>query len=527
MRSLSVKATSIATALLLTACATTMAQDPRTLRVTFTAEELDNLVAPIALYPDPLLAQVLIASTFPDQVELAADFVRQRGTRDVDSQNWDLSIRSIAHYPPVLNMLYEDEDWTTALGQAYASQSSDVMDAVQRLREMAQAHGNLVTTDEQTVVVEREKIVIVPASPRVIYVPTYDPGVVFFRPVVHLGFRTGFFSFGIGFPIGDWLVYDVDWYGRRIYYDGWYGGGWRARARPYIVVRPIYVHPRYRVVHVGNVYGRVVNYFNLERRHRRVHDRVTWERRGRDWRPNDRRPGRWNANDRGPRGDDFLDRDGRRDDGRRGFENQRGNDRTPTFGTLNPDRAKPRETGRKVESTASKGAPGAVLSPRTQPQPRQPVTRGGQVVTPRERSAGQGPASRANPPVIRSLPSKSAPPRAATRSTPPVIRSLPSKSAPPRAATRSTPPVIRSLPSKSAPPRAATRSTPQVIRSSPSKATPRPTLSSPRPTGRVQGAAPTRSSSGARISAGSGAKVKSAPARGSSGSSRGKGKGGN
>jgi hypothetical protein len=97
MRSLSLKATTIAALLLLPAHATAMAQDPRTVRVAFTAEELDNLVAPVALYPDPLLAQVLIASTFPNQVDLAAEFVRQRGTRDVDSQNWDLSV--IDQYP--------------------------------------------------------------------------------------------------------------------------------------------------------------------------------------------------------------------------------------------------------------------------------------------------------------------------------------------------------------------------------------------------------------------------------------------
>jgi hypothetical protein len=510
MRGLSLKAVSIAALLLLPACATTIAQDPRTVRVpvTFSAEDLDNLVAPIALYPDPLLAQVLIAATFPDQVELAAEFVRERGTRDVDNQNWDLSVRAVAHYPPVLNMLYQDEDWTTALGQAYAAQSSDVMDAVQRLREMANAQGNLVTTEEQSVVVERERIVIVPANPRVIYVPTYDPGVVFFRPVVHLGFRTGFWSFGVGFPIGDWLVYDVDWYGRRVYYDGWYGGGWRAYARPYIVLRPIYVHPRHRVVRVGNVYGRIVNYFNLERSHRRIHDRVTWERRGRDWRPNERGP-RWNGNDRGSRSGPVGDRDGRRDDGRRGLDNpQRGSDRTPTFGTLRPDRSAPGGAVRKVEAPTTRSGLGSVVKTRTEAAPRQPVARGGLVVTPRASSAEPRPSTRSSqverttrssPPVIRSVPSKSAPPRQATRSTPPVIRSLPSKSAPPRQATRSTPPVIRSLPSKSVPPRQATRPTVRVQTTKPAKA----------------------------AAASSGAKVKSAPARGSAGSVRGKGKGGN
>jgi hypothetical protein len=528
MRSLSLKATTIAALLLLPAYATAMAQDPRTVRVAFTAEELDNLVAPVALYPDPLLAQVLIASTFPNQVDLAAEFVRQRGTRDVDSQNWDLSVRSVAHYPPILNLLYEDPDWTTALGQAYASQSSDVMDAVQRLRDMAYAQGNLVSTDEQNVIVEREKIIIVPSNPRVIYVPAYDPGVVFFRPVVHLGFRTGFFSFGIGYPIGDWLVYDVDWYGRRIYYDGWYGGGWRTYARPYIVVRPIYVHPRYRVVHVGNVYGHVVNYYNIDRRYRRIHGRVSWERNGRDWRPNDRGPGRWNGTNRGPRDLDFFDGDGRRDDGRRGFENQRGDTRTPTLGTLRPDRGR-EEDGRKIQGSGTRelrvgrdGMGGFVKSPADQQQ-RQPVVRGGEVVSPRgpsepRQSARPGQverSTRANPPVIRSLPSKTAPQREASRSAPTVIRS---KAATQRETIRATPPVIRS---KVTPPREATGSSPQVIRSAPS----RPAVQRQAPASSVWPTTRAQTTRPPKVSAPSAAKVKSAPARAGSASSGGKGKG--
>jgi hypothetical protein len=142
-------------------------------------------------------------------------------------------------------MLARDEDWSTALGQAYASQSADVMDAVQRLREMAREQGNLVSTREHTVTEDRGRIINVPANPQVIYVPTYDPAIVYVRPIFGFGFHTGYFSFGIGFPIGSWLVYDVDWWGHRVYYDGWYGDGWRYRARRYFTVAPVYIRPRY------------------------------------------------------------------------------------------------------------------------------------------------------------------------------------------------------------------------------------------------------------------------------------------
>ena len=105
------------------------AQDARPVATptTFSTEQLDNLLAPIALYPDPILAQVLVAATFPEQVDIAAKYVRANGTRGIDDQAWDVSVKSVAHYPPVLNMLADRDDWTTALGQAYANQSGDVM----------------------------------------------------------------------------------------------------------------------------------------------------------------------------------------------------------------------------------------------------------------------------------------------------------------------------------------------------------------------------------------------------------------
>jgi hypothetical protein len=237
----------------------------------FSADELDNLVAPIALYPDPILAQVFIAATYYDQVDIAARHVRVFGDAAIDNQPWDVSVKAVAHYPPVLNMLAERTDWAAAIGQAYAVQSDDVMRAVQRLRLMAHAHGNLVTTSQQEVVVEREIIRIVPAHPRVVYVPVYDPVYVYHRPVFHAAVHTRYFSFGLAFPIGSWLSYDCDWYGRRVYYDGWRGGGWRSRSRPYIQIVNVYVNPRYQVININRtVVHRTVNYVNLQK-HTTVH----------------------------------------------------------------------------------------------------------------------------------------------------------------------------------------------------------------------------------------------------------------
>jgi hypothetical protein len=206
--------------------------------------QLDQIVGPVALYPDPLLAQVLLAATFPDQVRDAAEYVRANGQAGIDDQAWDVSVKAVAHYPSVLNTMDTRADWTLQLGQAYVTQSSDVMASVQRLRRQANANGNLASTPQQQVVVQPEAIAIWPAQPEVIYVPVYDPAIVYVLPY-RPGFRS-WVTFSIGFPIGAWLIYDWDWPSRRIIYTGWRGGGWVGRSRPYIVETPIYVHERYR-----------------------------------------------------------------------------------------------------------------------------------------------------------------------------------------------------------------------------------------------------------------------------------------
>jgi len=217
----------------------------------YTAPQLDNLLAPVALYPDALLAQVLVAATFPDQLNEASRWVHANGIAGLDDQWWDVSVRAVAHYPTVLYMMSDRIDWTTSLGQAYVMQSTDVMVAVQRLRAMAYSQGNLVTTPEQQVIVDGENVEIVPAQPQVIYVPVYDPTVIYFRRAYFGGGFGGFWSFGRGFPIGAWLSYDCDWQERHVYYDGWRGGGWRARERTHLHLTNAYVDPRFENVHVN------------------------------------------------------------------------------------------------------------------------------------------------------------------------------------------------------------------------------------------------------------------------------------
>jgi len=238
----------------------------------YSEQQLDNLVGAVALYPDALLAQVLVAATFPEQIEEAARFVRANGTDDVDDQNWDVSVKAVAHYPSALNMMADKIDWTAALGRAYAVQSSDVMAAVQRMRAMADAQGNLQSSEQQTVIRDDGNYVIAPTQTRVIYVPVYDPYEVYTRPIFRSGFRTSFWSFGVGFPIGAWLTYDFNWPRRNVYYNGWdrsyygYAGGWRQRSRPFINVTNIYITPRYRNVYINrDIVRRRVVYQNVDR----------------------------------------------------------------------------------------------------------------------------------------------------------------------------------------------------------------------------------------------------------------------
>jgi hypothetical protein len=152
----------------------------------FSPEELDQMLAPIALYPDSLFAQVLMASTYPIEIVQADRFAKKnkniKGEKLMEAaknEDWDPTVKSLLEFPEVLEMMSEKLDWTTKLGDAFLAQQKDVMDSAQRLRKKAQESGNLQTTKEQKVIVEKETIIIQPSNPEVIYVPAYNPTVVY------------------------------------------------------------------------------------------------------------------------------------------------------------------------------------------------------------------------------------------------------------------------------------------------------------------------------------------------------------
>ena len=151
-----------------------------------TQEELAQLLAPIALYPDELVVQILMASTYPLEVVQANRWAKGHKqsagdvlAKELEKENWDPSVKSMVNFPTVLSAMSEKLDVTTKIGDAFLSQQKDVMDTIQMLRKKAQAAGNLKTTKEQKVIVEKETIIIQPANPQVIYVPSYSPTVVY------------------------------------------------------------------------------------------------------------------------------------------------------------------------------------------------------------------------------------------------------------------------------------------------------------------------------------------------------------
>ncbi|MCZ6873321.1 MAG: DUF3300 domain-containing protein [bacterium] len=152
----------------------------------FKQEELDQLVAPIALYPDSLVSQILMAATYPLEVVQADRFATKNKnlkgdalTKTLEKQTWDPSVKSLVNFPQVLTMMGEKLDWTQKLGDAFLAQQKDVLHTIQSLRAKAQAAGNLKTSKEQKVIVQEKIIVIQPASPQIVYVPTYNPTVVY------------------------------------------------------------------------------------------------------------------------------------------------------------------------------------------------------------------------------------------------------------------------------------------------------------------------------------------------------------
>ena len=152
----------------------------------FSVQEIDAMVAPIALYPDALLSQVLMAATYPLEIVQAARWSKSSGNAGGDAalskvtdQTWDPSIQSLVAFPKLLTMMSDQLDWTQKLGDAFLAQQGDVMDSIQRLRQQAQKAGNLSSNTQQNVSTQGQTIIIEPAQPNVIYVPAYNPTVVY------------------------------------------------------------------------------------------------------------------------------------------------------------------------------------------------------------------------------------------------------------------------------------------------------------------------------------------------------------
>jgi hypothetical protein len=243
----------------------------------FNAEQLDALLAPIALYPDALLAQVLMAATYPLEVVSASRWVDEPANKDLTSdaltgalanQVWDPSVKSLIPFPQVLAMLNGNLDWTQQLGYAFATQQADVMNSVQRLRQQAQAAGYLKTTEQQRVVVEKTTIIIEPASLQTVYVPVYSPTVVYGAwpypayPPIYIPPPPGYVAgsaivAGLAFATGVAVVGSLWGWAR----PAWYGGSVNVNVSRYNTInvnRPPINSPVWRPPAGGGVGGRPI-----------------------------------------------------------------------------------------------------------------------------------------------------------------------------------------------------------------------------------------------------------------------------
>src|SRR5208282_2651471 len=218
--------------------------------------ELQSLVAPIALYPDALVAQILTAATFPDQVAIASYWLGQNSSltgsalmQAVDKQSWDASVKALTQFPSVLGNLAKNLTWTSSLGEAFHNQQAEVMTAIQTLRAQAKAAGNLQTTPQVTVVQQSPQVIVIqPTNPQIVYVPTYNPTVIYGTTYVTPGYSAGdvaaaaVIGFGVGIAVGAMMSggccgwgyssWNCGWHGTAVVYHGgayygntaWHGG---------------------------------------------------------------------------------------------------------------------------------------------------------------------------------------------------------------------------------------------------------------------------------------------------------------
>ena len=207
------------------------------------ADDLDQLVAPIALYPDALVAQILAAATYPTELVEADRWMQQHNdlkgdalAKAVDAQAWDPSVKALTQFPSVLQMMDKNLSWTSALGDAYVNEQDKVLDSVQVMRRRAQQAGNLKSTQQETVTSDGDSIDIEPADPEVVYVPEYDPWIVYGPPLAYYPGWVGYpglyvdgpgIGFGLGIGIGffggfgwGWHHWGADWHHHDLMHDG-------------------------------------------------------------------------------------------------------------------------------------------------------------------------------------------------------------------------------------------------------------------------------------------------------------------
>jgi Protein of unknown function (DUF3300) len=247
----------------------------------YSSAQIDELVSPIALYPDALVAQILAASTYPDQVVQANTWLQGHSqlndaqrTEQVNNQSWDPSVKALTQFPSVLANMAQNLSWTSALGDVFYNQQKDVMDSVQRLRKQAKAAGNLKTTPQQTVTTEAQQgqqvIVIQPANPQVVYVPTYNPTVIYGTPYYPPGYSTSalvtasVISFAAGIAIGAAMSGGCCGWGWNSWGCGWHGGTVVYNRNVYVSNSNVYRGGGYygkgpRPTPYGNNYNRNVS----------------------------------------------------------------------------------------------------------------------------------------------------------------------------------------------------------------------------------------------------------------------------
>lgn len=267
-----------------------------------TASQLQALVAPIALYPDSLVAQILTAATFPDQVAVADYWLQENKSltgsalmQAVDKQSWDPSVKALTEFPSVLDNMSKNLTWTSSLGEAYHDQQAAVMTAIQTLREQAKAKGNLKSSPQIKVVQQSPQVIVIqPANPQIVYVPQYNPTIIYGTPYVIPGYvapvyttgdvvAAGLIGFGAGIAVGAMMSggccswgyssWNCGWHGTAVVYHGggyygnsaWHGGYYNGGYHSSYGYNNSYNHSNYYNNHSNynsnykNVSGNTVN----------------------------------------------------------------------------------------------------------------------------------------------------------------------------------------------------------------------------------------------------------------------------